>query len=406
MNAAAVVTDSKQFWQGMKRAAEARNIDVTHITVDRLAVLSAEEVPSVIAVDHIDHTAEDIIESFAIEFPETLIIMSADIIESSFLNSVVYLTIPRTINFSFIMDIVFNAMTYQHLLSSRDRTPTGETHDALDSRRHKNLLIARNGELIIQRERLRAEKQRLENGLDELISSILTMIGYTNPALQNHMRYVAKLTEQMAKGLGLGAIEARMLRRAALLHDIGRTEGEGDVDRRHPVTGENLIAHVSGLAHIATIVRHHHERFDGKGFPDRLRGSEIPLQSRIIAICNHIANLTDNGRNMDIKEIVTSLSGRSGKDFDPMLVRTMTAEITRNTMEVEENRQLLPPSLLEPGMKVAEDIYTSHGLFLLPAGATLDESTITRIRNFHNIAPVPGGVEVFRENAGEVEKAA
>ncbi len=410
MDNVGILTDSKQFWQGIKGAADARNIDVTRLTVDQLATIPREDVPSVIMVDHLYFETEDMLEEFAIDFPETMMIIMAEKVLSSFLNSFAYLVMPRSINFSFIMDIVGNALSYQNLLLREDKDLTAvkpeKRADTLDYKRHKNLLIARNGELIIQRERLRSEKQRLENGLDELIASINTMIGYSNPVLRDHHRYVAKLSESLAAELNFGAEETRLLRRAALLHDIGLQEGGDGVEKRHPVTGEKLLAHVGGLCHLATIVRHHHERFDGKGHPDGLSGQEIPLPSRVIAIANHIARLTANGSMENLKEIVTSLSEKSGREFDPVLVKAMIHDLSRNRIKIKEDRMLIAPQLLKPGMRISEDLYTSHGLFLLPSGTLLDDRTISRIKSFHNIAPVPGGVEVYRDQHDIKEKAA
>ncbi len=115
-----------------------------------------------------------------------------------------------------------------------------------------------------------------------------------------HARSVAHMAEQIATHLGLADEEVQEARLASAVHDLGKlavsqetlckpgalSEEEWEEIRRHPHTGAEILKGLEPLAGIATYVRHHHERYDGSGYPDGLGGTEIPLASRIIAVAD------------------------------------------------------------------------------------------------------------------------
>src|SRR4029077_14623325 len=109
---------------------------------------------------------------------------------------------------------------------------------------------------------------------------------------------VAELAEEPALALGCSQERARDVYLAGKLHDIGKaaipdailrkrsklSEEEWVTMRRHPEIGANVVSHVSRLARVAPIIRSHHERYDGDGYPQGLRAAEIPLEARIVAV--------------------------------------------------------------------------------------------------------------------------
>ncbi|GHV45085.1 hypothetical protein FACS189492_2270 [Clostridia bacterium] len=113
-----------------------------------------------------------------------------------------------------------------------------------------------------------------------------------------HSKNVARLCAKTAKSLGLDEKAQRDVFLSAYLHDIGKIDIENAILKkpgklsnaeyadiqRHPVLGEGMLLPLDGFTHTADAVRHHHERFDGSGYPDHLHGSGIPLESRIIAV--------------------------------------------------------------------------------------------------------------------------
>lgn len=121
-----------------------------------------------------------------------------------------------------------------------------------------------------------------------------------------HARAVADVSMQMGRALGLAGRELDELWYTATLHDLGKIQGENG----HALVGANLLHGVPALGEAERGVRHHHERWDGQGEPDRLSGEDIPLYSRVVAVANAYVRLGD----------VKRLQAQAGKALDPRLV--------------------------------------------------------------------------------------
>jgi putative nucleotidyltransferase with HDIG domain len=157
-----------------------------------------------------------------------------------------------------------------------------------------------------------------------------------------HCRDVVDLTLAVAEELGLDARERRDAEFAALLHDVGKiripnelingsgplSDEEREVMNQHTIHGEELLKRIGGLlAYVGTIVRHHHERWDGNGYPDGLRGHTIPRVARIIACCDAYNAMTTNRSYrpaLPIKDALQELDRHAGTQFDPDVVRALT----------------------------------------------------------------------------------
>ena len=150
---------------------------------------------------------------------------------------------------------------------------------------------------------------------------------------------VGKLAERIAIELGLTETHATRIRLAGVLHDIGKlavpnalltkpgplTEAERHVIERHPAIGAALVQ-LAGLPREARWIRHHHERMDGHGYPDRLLGFEIPLPSRIILAADAFDALTSNRPYRSAGtggEALTELAAHSGSQFDPACIAAL-----------------------------------------------------------------------------------
>ena len=131
--------------------------------------------------------------------------------------------------------------------------------------------------------------------------------------------------------------ELTTLRFAAVLHDIGKIglaeeiigkdtpldEAEWVVVRRHPIVGEALVGSIPFLEEAASVIRHHHERWDGEGYPNRLIGEEIPLLARILALAESYDAMTSERpyrHPLTTERALIELEGNTGKQFDPELV--------------------------------------------------------------------------------------
>ncbi|WP_407538175.1 HD domain-containing protein [Deinococcus radiomollis] len=121
-----------------------------------------------------------------------------------------------------------------------------------------------------------------------------------------HARSVAEVAVSLGRGAGLAGRELDELWYAATLHDLGKIQGESG----HALVGANLLSGIPALGEAERGVRHHHERWDGQGEPDRLSGEDIPLYARIVAVANAYVRLGD----------VKRVQAQSGKALDPRLV--------------------------------------------------------------------------------------
>ncbi len=171
---------------------------------------------------------------------------------------------------------------------------------------------------------------------------LLRAVHERSPNLGVHGGEVAELAEQTARRLGLELEEVRAVRQGAELHDIGKLAvpdailskpgaldaSEWEFMRRHTIIGERILAAAPALLDVARLVRSSHERYDGDGYPDRLAGDEIPLGSRVIAVCDAWdAMVTDRPyrRAMSRAEALAELERCAGDQFDPEVVRAFKA---------------------------------------------------------------------------------
>jgi putative nucleotidyltransferase with HDIG domain len=171
-----------------------------------------------------------------------------------------------------------------------------------------------------------------QRSLEDLASGLELRV----PGAGGHARRVSRLATATAKRLGLGREQVARIRRAALLHDIGKLETPAAVVnkpgplnpdefilvKRHAIVGERMVARL-GDPELTAIVRHHHERFDGKGYPDGLAGEEIPLGARVVAVADTFDALTSvrpyrpASRPNDALDL---LSVVAGEQLDPEVV--------------------------------------------------------------------------------------
>ena len=179
-----------------------------------------------------------------------------------------------------------------------------------------------------------------------LISTTMKTLALRDHMTARHSAAVARYAREMARELGLSNEEQELFHTAGLFHDIGKfifpdsilfagkglTDGEYAIVRRHPEVGADLIAEIDGYGPVAKIVRHHHERLDGKGYPFGLRHEEIPLGSRIIAVADVYDVLTarDTYRSpVSSADAFDELRRSAGTQLDGDLVEMFIGLVTR-----------------------------------------------------------------------------
>lgn len=172
------------------------------------------------------------------------------------------------------------------------------------------------------------------------ISTIANMLDAKDPYTEGHSERVAVYSSQLAKGLGIEAKQVVDIRKIALMHDIGKIgvpdhilnkperldDGENEIMKRHTTVGGDIIRHVTTVPGIYEGVRYHHERYDGKGYPDGLKGEDIPYVARIIAVADSFDAMTTDRvyrKHLTNEEAIKELEKGEGKQFDPAIAAKM-----------------------------------------------------------------------------------
>jgi putative nucleotidyltransferase with HDIG domain len=171
-----------------------------------------------------------------------------------------------------------------------------------------------------------------------IVSTLIEAVEAKDRFNSGHSRRVAELAVRFADLLDLSGPDRELLEIGAKLHDIGKigipeeilnkpgklTDPEFDVIKSHPVIGEQILRPLDFLAEVRPIVRHHHERWDGRGYPDGLRGAQIPPLAALLSVVDAYDALTSDRpyrRGMDGEEAMRILAEGAGTQWDPDLVR-------------------------------------------------------------------------------------
>ena len=174
----------------------------------------------------------------------------------------------------------------------------------------------------------------------DLIASIIAALDAKDHFTADHSLRVSNMVEKICGYLGLGESETETIHIAAHVHDIGKigipdkvltkpgalNDEEKMQIQQHPIIGAKILKKSNVLLEIAEIVLHHHERWDGKGYPECLQGTQIPFGSRIIAVCDSIdAMLTDRHyrQAMTFKACKDEIKRNKGVMYDPFIAGTM-----------------------------------------------------------------------------------
>jgi putative nucleotidyltransferase with HDIG domain len=185
---------------------------------------------------------------------------------------------------------------------------------------------------------LQAALDETESAYDATLRALSGALDVRDRELEGHAQRVARYMDLMAREMRSAKVDLPTLRRGALLHDLGKLgmpdeillkAGELDVNewtvmKRHPSYGARILAGIPFLTGAAEIVRHHHERFDGTGYPDGLVGEDIPIGARIFAIADAFDAMTSDRpyrKAMSLADARKEIEGCSGAQFDPDVVK-------------------------------------------------------------------------------------
>lgn len=190
-----------------------------------------------------------------------------------------------------------------------------------------------------------------------MIDIFIDILEQKDPYLSNHSYNVANWCREIGMELGFSREELNQLAFAGLLHDLGKcmidskvlnkpetlTEEEYAIIKYHILysykISKNLLGHIEGLDDIPRIIKYHHERYDGKGYPSGLKGDEVPFESYIIGISDSVDAMLTNKpykKAMPINAVIRELYREKGKQFHPQLVDIMVDRLTKAQNQLKE----------------------------------------------------------------------
>ena len=181
------------------------------------------------------------------------------------------------------------------------------------------------------------ERRQSEDNMSQTALALAEAIADRDDPTGAHSREVRTMAQSIARKLNLPSEALSTLALAAQLHDLGKiavpdhilrqpgplTEADWEIIKLHPVAGANIVGRIPCFKTAAAIIRHHHEHFDGSGYPDGLKGEAIPYSARIIAVADAYQAMTTDRpyrKALPSPEVESELRRQSGRQFDPMVV--------------------------------------------------------------------------------------
>ncbi len=256
-------------------------------------------------------------------------------------------------------------------------------------------------------------KTRLQMSLKGAANAFSNLIKLRDRAVFNHCKNVASISDAIAKKLNLDESEIQTINTAGLLHDIGKiglpdiillkkieelSPDEMNQYIKHPITGQIATSFTEDFQKIGELIRHHHEYFNGAGFPDKLKGENIPLGSKIIAIADKFEKLAEA---MSIGDSLIKIRSQLGKEFDPELYQPLEITVYETEASLFSSTDIIEAELsiksLTPGLLLSRDVIGASGLVLLKKDSVLTQKNIELLEKALHMDQVKGGVFVYKK---------
>ena len=281
--------------------------------------------------------------------------------------------------------------------------------------------INKNLEQKVQERTQQIEKKNkeLEHNFITSIRVFTEIISQYDNYLGEHSKRVSILARKLAESMKLPDTQVLDIEIAGLLHDIGaialpkrvfsRDRHElGNTEilqlERHPVLGQESLRPIEKLQKVGVIIRHHHEHYDGTGYPDGLKKDKIPLESRIISVVDSYdlkANARGYFQEASPQLATKELMQNRGTNLDPEIVNAFF-DLLRKIKVSFADEVTLPLSKLEEGMKLSRDLFTRSRVLLMERNSVVRAKDLERIHNFHGTDPIIDKIYVYKQ---QTEKA-
>ena len=208
-------------------------------------------------------------------------------------------------------------------------------------------------EIQRQQEELEKRRRQMEKMSLRMIRTLSTTMEAKNEYSKGHSYRVAQYAGMIAREMGWSSSEIRHLKNAAYVHDVGRigipdsilnkpsklTEEEYVMIKAHTIIGADVLKDITVIEHAAEVARSHHERYDGKGYPDGLKGEEILIQARIVAVADRYDAMSTRRiyrKALSQEQILEELKDNRGTQFDPVIVDTFVHLLETGKAKIEE----------------------------------------------------------------------
>lgn len=203
------------------------------------------------------------------------------------------------------------------------------------------------------KEELQATQNRLEQAYIENIETLRYTVDAKDSYTKGHSERVSEYAVLLGKKLCINSDDLYTLRIGGLFHDVGKigipdniltkkdklTDEEYEEIKQHPSIGAKILSNAAIFTDIVPIVKHHHERYDGTGYPDHLKGEEIPYMARIVAVADAfdaMASRRPYRDSVEIEKIVKQISENKYTQFDPQIADALLDIIKNNYSALEE----------------------------------------------------------------------
>jgi putative nucleotidyltransferase with HDIG domain len=263
---------------------------------------------------------------------------------------------------------------------------------------------------------LEEAKDNLKLGFRDAIEALSGIMEIYSEGLRGHGYRVGHLSRSLAEAVGLDELEVEEIESAAFLHDIGKISmpheligkslrfmdsQDARMYKRHSVIGSEILRGISSFKKLAPLVRHHHESWRGKGYPDLLAGKKIPVGSRIICIadkfdrCLHPIGIAAVRSKDSAKEFLLSLAGDL---LDPELTELFVHDVVDLAGNLNEDEVELPLRLMQPGMILTRRVVNVNNIILIKEGTTLDEHLIEHLKENEGFDPLVSRLYIDRRS--------
>lgn len=263
---------------------------------------------------------------------------------------------------------------------------------------------ARTAELKQSASFLELSNKKLKESFLTTLNVFSNLVQLRQETLGGHGKRVADMARKLASRMGLREHELNDITLAGLLHDIGKiswtddminkpfnveyTIEERQLAMKHPVLAEKALMELESMRGASRLIRHHHERFDGQGYPDKLAGLDIPIGARILAVVDDFDELqlgSQTQRRRSPAEAAKMIHDGREFRYDPSVVKVFMesmgmGEIQAAVVAAGPEKQV-ESSMLVDGARLSRDLVGLDGVMLLSKGYVLDEKLIQQIKS-------------------------